>query len=136
MKFNEYLKEHEEEQFDESFLKLVGAGIDKAAKKLFDKATELVAKQYLKRHPELSELGQEIEARMEQRKGRLTSSDIREFDIKRKKLEKFADKENIPDDAKKSIFGPLSNLKVSGLKNIKTALTSVKALNSLLGKFK
>lgn len=135
MKFNDYLTEHED-KLDESLLKVVGGVIDRAAKKLFDKATEIAAKQYLKRHPELSELSQEVEERMSQRKGRLTASDVKEFQKKSKKLEKFADNEKMPEEAKKALFGPLKNLKPSGFKNIKSALTNVKALNSLLGKFK
>lgn len=138
MKFNDYLNEHDEiiNPLNESFLKIAGGLIDKASKKLYDKALQLLAKKFVNRYPEYKELSDEVESDLKNSKGRLSTRARREYSVKLGRLKKKAEADkSMPDNAIDSLFNPIQDMINSrGLKDIRKKFTSLSALNRMLDK--
>jgi hypothetical protein len=138
MKFDNYLKEHDEvvNPLNESFLKLAGGLVDKIGKKLYDKALQMLAKKFVKRYPGYKELSDEVEDKLKDSKGNLDLRTKREYLVRLGKLKRKAENDkSLPKNAVASLFNPIQNMLSSkGTKNVRNDYTKLSALNKMLGK--
>lgn len=138
MKFNNYLKEHDDivNPLNESFLKLAGGLVDKIGKALFDKAMQVVAKKFVKRYPGFKELSDDVETELKDAKGSLPLRKKRELLVKLGKLKRKAENDkSLPKNAMTTLFGPIQqSLTSRGNKDLKSDFTKLSALNKMLNK--